>query len=225
MRSTRRLVLKSVVGLGVLAWGVMFLGANVGFAADEVASNFAAARPAGLGVWVVDAADGVQVTGVMPGSPAEQAALRAGDIIRQVDDQPITTTGALAALIRGLRSGDQVALSIDRNGEAQNLNVLLAAWDSLHKVAPHVAMKPTAERTFSVGLEGRRATAGQAVAGDPTGEAQLRALEARTAGLQQQIEQLRANQNARLNLRQIMLDPNWGWNGRGAFDADPALFQ
>ena len=85
---------------------------------------------------------GVAVTAVQPGSPAEQAGLQAGeftvdingeavpvggDIILGVNSQEVTTPQELQQVISSQSAGDTVELRILRDGEEQTVQVTLAA--------------------------------------------------------------------------------------------------
>ena len=59
----------------------------------------APASPSLLGELVEETADGLRVAAVVPGSPAERAGLRAGDVLVAVDGRPLATIGDLAALL------------------------------------------------------------------------------------------------------------------------------
>ncbi len=64
-------------------------------------------------------AQGVLVSGVLPGGPAERAGIRAGDIIVAVDGQPIDAMHTLDDLLLMHAPGDQVELSIQRDTPSQ----------------------------------------------------------------------------------------------------------
>lgn len=70
----------------------------------------------GVGISVISADGRLEVTAVSPGGPAEEAGLRAGDVITAVDGQPAAdlTAGEAASLIRG-EAGTAVTLSIERD--------------------------------------------------------------------------------------------------------------
>lgn len=82
-------------------------------------------RPAGgprLGASVADAACGVQGRGayvgrVHAGSPAAQAGLRAGDVIAELNGQPIDGAASLERVVRQLQSGVTVPLVYVRRGQ------------------------------------------------------------------------------------------------------------
>jgi Do/DeqQ family serine protease len=66
---------------------------------------------------------GVLIGRVMPNSPAARAGLRAGDVIKQVNGQPIEKAEDLQRLVEGVSVGDRLALALSRNGEPINLSV------------------------------------------------------------------------------------------------------
>jgi S1-C subfamily serine protease len=84
---------------------------------------------------------GVLVVNVVPGSPAEKAGLKGstqsttvngqqlmigGDVITAVDGNNITTVEQLVAAVQAKKAGDQVGLTILRNGQQQTINATLA---------------------------------------------------------------------------------------------------
>ncbi|MEZ0165692.1 S1C family serine protease [Kineococcus sp. LSe6-4] len=72
---------------------------------------------------------GAQVADVTGGSPAEQAGLRAGDIITAVDGTSIDGYESLTATIRGKAVGSAVKITVVRDGAEQTLSATLTARD------------------------------------------------------------------------------------------------
>lgn len=68
-----------------------------------------------------------QIKGVMPGSPAAVAGLRAGDVILAVDGRSVRRGAELQDCIRRYRAGDEVSLRIAREGRRLELRVTLGA--------------------------------------------------------------------------------------------------
>jgi len=60
---------------------------------------------------------GALVTEVRPGSSAEEAGVRPGDIIREVNRATVNNISDLAAATRDLKSGDTIRLRVVRNGQ------------------------------------------------------------------------------------------------------------
>lgn len=80
-----------------------------------------------LGVATQDASGnaGAQITTVASGSPADQAGLKAGDVVTAVDGQPVMSTAQLAQGIRTHQPGDQVAITYTRSGASAQATVKL----------------------------------------------------------------------------------------------------
>ena len=64
-----------------------------------------------------------RVDEVLPGSAAEQAGLRKGDLVTSIDGSPISDFSELQQYVM-MRAGEQIALSVNRNGETLNLTVV-----------------------------------------------------------------------------------------------------
>jgi membrane protease YdiL (CAAX protease family) len=95
--------------------GIIFLGAN---AAAE------AATPR-LGVYGEAHQGGYLITDAMPGSAADAAGLRAGDVITAVNGEPVADVLGLRRVIRKRQWGDTVSVEFLRGGTAQRLDVVL----------------------------------------------------------------------------------------------------
>jgi serine protease Do len=100
--------------------------------------NGSAASQAYLGVGTIDVtpelqqqyglsqSSGVLIAEVALGSPAEAAGLQQGDIIVQADGKDVTSTADLFTLDQDKKPGDQVQLTVDRNGQVGTVTVTLA---------------------------------------------------------------------------------------------------
>ncbi|MEZ5092114.1 trypsin-like peptidase domain-containing protein [Nocardioides sp.] len=74
---------------------------------------------------VVDAPEGATVEEVLDGSPAEQAGLRADDVVTAIDGHRVTDGIALIVAIRAHQPGETVALTVQRDGREQTVEVTL----------------------------------------------------------------------------------------------------
>lgn len=68
---------------------------------------------------------GAQVVQVQPDSAAAEAGLQEGDIITEVDGQPTPDAQSLIATVREYRPGDEVTLTVMRDGETTSIDVTL----------------------------------------------------------------------------------------------------
>jgi hypothetical protein len=66
---------------------------------------------------------GVKVAGVTPGSPAEKAGVKQGDVILQVDGKDVANLAGFSGILRGLSPGQTVKVVLSRNGAEQRLDV------------------------------------------------------------------------------------------------------
>lgn len=70
---------------------------------------------------------GMLVTGVSAGSPAARAGLKPGDIVYAIDGKEVPDPSALRYLISTQPVGDEVTLTVVRDGKANNLRMQLVA--------------------------------------------------------------------------------------------------
>ena len=98
-----------------------------------------------LGIGLVAVEDGIAVTEVRDGTPAEQAGLRAstgtttvdgeevptgGDVIVALDGEPVTSSAELQSAIDAQQPGDTVTLTVLRDGERKTIDVTLGTRPS-----------------------------------------------------------------------------------------------
>jgi uncharacterized protein len=68
---------------------------------------------------------GCLITMVAPGSAAQAAGLKVGDLITAVDEEPVADMPRLIRIIRGKKVGDQVTIKFTRDGEAKRVEAVL----------------------------------------------------------------------------------------------------
>lgn len=78
-----------------------------------------------LGIHYIQRARGAEVQEVIPGSPAEEAGLRVGDLIRKVDGRAVNSSHPLADVLSAYRPGDRVVLTVEREGREIEIPVTL----------------------------------------------------------------------------------------------------
>ena len=106
--------------------------AYLGIQGGDITVDFAQTHslPVTSGVWVTD---------VVPNGPAAKAGLRGsdpndpsspvtGDIITEVDGKPIKTIGELSGYLDTKAVGDNVTLTVVRDGNTIKVNVTLGTW-------------------------------------------------------------------------------------------------
>jgi putative serine protease PepD len=94
-----------------------------------------------LGVGLEETPDGVAVTKVVAGTPADKAGLKAstgtttvdgqevptgGDVIVAIDGEPVSTSAELQSAIDAKQPGDTVTLTVVRSGDRRTVQVTLA---------------------------------------------------------------------------------------------------
>ncbi len=90
--------------------------------------------PAFLGVAVAEspAADPQRLSPVLvvsdvhPGSPADEAGVRPGDVLLKLDDQTLVAAVQLARLVQDREPGSKASLTVERDGDTQTLDATLA---------------------------------------------------------------------------------------------------
>jgi len=70
---------------------------------------------------------GVKLSGVAPGGPAEDAGLRAGDVIVEVDGRPIENLYDYTYALDALRVGEPARIVVEREGERRTFEIVPAS--------------------------------------------------------------------------------------------------
>ncbi len=98
------------------------------FAAPPTPDPAAESRPRPkVGMRVKDGPGGAEVVAVHPGSPAEQAGVRVGDLIVDMNARTVRSADDLEAVLAGLtpsgEAGHTIAVDVRRNGKPQRLRL------------------------------------------------------------------------------------------------------
>jgi serine protease Do len=116
-----------------------------GLAKRELTVTLERPERVGLGVVFESAsAATMKIERVLPGSPAYQAGLRSGDIIRGVAGLALPNRKAMADLLLRGRTGQKVAVTISRGPQQMNLLVELAGESELARLLKQATPKPDA---------------------------------------------------------------------------------
>lgn len=128
-RQVGLVALATVAGAGV-ALGAAALAGGSGSHSGTSETHLAAGQPwLGLQTVAQMGNSGATVLAVDGGGPAQRAGVQPGDVITQVDGQPITSPAVLEAAIAAKQPGQQVQLLINRYGQSI---VLYATIGSTH---------------------------------------------------------------------------------------------
>jgi serine protease Do len=74
-------------------------------------------------------AEGAVVTQVEPNSPGAKAGLKTGDVITQLDGQPVADAGTLQVEVGQKQPGATIKLGVMRNGSSETIPVTLGSMD------------------------------------------------------------------------------------------------
>ncbi len=75
-------------------------------------------------------ASGAIVSQVSPNSPASSAGLESGDVIAQLNGQPLASSSALQVAIAGVTPGTKVQLGILRNGASRTVSLIVGEYQA-----------------------------------------------------------------------------------------------
>ncbi|MGM0380502.1 MAG: Do family serine endopeptidase [bacterium] len=99
---------------------------------------------------------GVLIAEVVEGSPAEEAGLQAGDLITEIDGEPVDSPHSLQRKVLSYESGEEITVKYDREGELQTTTVTLGTVPKDSAAAQPLQQKPEASAegiTGEMGLE------------------------------------------------------------------------
>src|ERR1700723_701992 len=130
-----RSVMDQIVGHGKVVRG--YLGLYPQDVTPALAKEFGLSKPGGA-----------LVSGLKPDAPAARAGLKNGDVILELNGQPIESANDLRLRISQTAPGSSVKLEISRAGKTQNMDVTLA------ELPPDKAAEQAPGESESGGLDG-----------------------------------------------------------------------
>lgn len=133
-----KFLLPQLAEKGKVEWG--WLGVAIGEVPEDEAAKYG-----------LEESRGVLVRGVMPGQPADQGGLRPNDVVIALDGSPVESPRELQRLISIMPVGRSVRLTVMRDGQATQLDVVVGAYQA-----------------SAVQVPARRPPAGQPAPGGPT---------------------------------------------------------
>lgn len=80
---------------------------------------------------------GTMVSRVEPGSPADKAGIKVGDIVTRIDGNPVQSSWDVSSKVRGFDDGQQIPIEAWRNGKAQSFTAAI-----VQKERPELDMGP-----------------------------------------------------------------------------------
>jgi serine protease Do len=98
-------------------------------------------------------ASGAIVTQVAPDSPGAQAGLKTGDVVRQIDGNPVPTATALQLAVSERAPGTTVAMEVLRNGQPEKLSVKLGEYHGSGQVADNSAQPGQPKERLGVAVD------------------------------------------------------------------------
>ena len=92
---------------------------------DEVWGDWFPGSGPMLGVDITSTRDGASITGIHAGSPADEAELKKGDIVRKVDGQSVASLDDVYRLLAKMNPGQEVAVELSRGDKTFTKNIKL----------------------------------------------------------------------------------------------------
>lgn len=123
---TAKSIIMDLIDLGYVT-GRPYLGISMQDVALRFGSNYSSNPFFGFGGSYVT---GVQVVAVEEGSPAQNGGIQVNDVIVGLNDEEVSGTSQLSALLYEYNVGDTVTISVLRGNETQQLTVTLGSRDA-----------------------------------------------------------------------------------------------
>ena len=112
----------------ILDHGYVLGRAYLGVYTQDVTLSSGSNDPGGLFGGLFGGTTSVQIAQIVSGSAADNAGLKAGDLILKVNDTTIDSNTTLASVISGFNAGDTATLTIQRDGKEQTVSVTFGEY-------------------------------------------------------------------------------------------------
>lgn len=97
--------------------------------------------------------DGALIARVFPDTPAEKYGLEPGDIVIQIDDEPIGDPESLIQQVANNRPGFKIAIKVIRKGKTKELDLVLGERPDENVPRRDASSEPEAEKLQTLGME------------------------------------------------------------------------
>lgn len=84
--------------------------------------------PGWIGAFLCGIDDGVKINGVIRDGPADQAGLRAGDVVFEAAGKSVRSPAQLTGIVRDTAVGNDIALRVRRSGDEKSMTVKVGKW-------------------------------------------------------------------------------------------------
>jgi serine protease Do len=98
-----------------------------------------------------DSATGAVITQVEPDSPGAKAGLKVGDVVTEVDGQPVEDAGQLQVIVGQKRPGTRMNVQVSRDGKLMTLPVTVEALNS-HEGAQSASAQEQGKARWGIGV-------------------------------------------------------------------------
>jgi serine protease Do len=96
---------------------------------------------------------GAIVSQVQPGSPADKAGVKPGDVIVDVDSKPVDGSKAVQRTVLGKSIGQKVGVALWRDGKTMTVNANLAELPGEEKLVAHAGERASPKTKLGIGLQ------------------------------------------------------------------------
>ncbi len=110
--STAKAVMEQIIETGSVTRGF------IGVEAQEITADLATA-------FALPSTQGALIAGVVGGGPADQAGVRARDVLVAIDDQPVNDPTTMLNIVADLKPGSRVPMRLRRDGKDLEVEVLV----------------------------------------------------------------------------------------------------